>query len=314
MKKILSLWIIFFLFISPFTLLSQEDKPSTDSVFIDKDIEINIDEEQKENEIQEDEDDLLDFKEFKFRFRKESHPFLQIGSGLTNFAHKSALQKFEQQGNFYVKLGYTRSFRKFRSYLLGVKERFVSLSFNDNRFYNSITNEPNELKNYQISIGELANYGYRVGKMQMYFGSGKEYNWTKTTFDRYKIGIDTTILDFYSNAFRFGEAYNSSFTFQLFDFVGLNFNYKYGLVFPRHLFWKHLGSIMIEEVAKSLMSEYLEKVFSMRPVAGPIVIFILQSSLKYLLYELKKERMNWPFNTVKPLTYDIYSIGLKFTF
>ncbi len=190
----------------------------------------------------------------------------------------------------------------------------MGFSLNNKNLYKSSQVEPNELSNYQLSIGRFESYGYRLKDVFISFGSGDELNWTRTTFDKNLIGSDTLLLDFYKDAIRFGEAYNSEFSFQLFDFISLQANYKYGLIFPRHLFWKHLGSFVIQEATRSLLENYLEKVFEMRPAAGPIVNFILQSSLNYLFYEFKKERMNWPFKTVQPLTYDIYSFGVKFTF
>ncbi len=286
----------------------DEEKIKDTTIFIDEDHEINID------DLDDDQDDFFDFKEFRFRFRKASHPFLSIHGGLNQFAHKSATQNFRQLGNLNIKLGYTRNFKKSRSYLSSTKDRYVGFSINNKNLYESSKPEINELSNYQFSIGNSESYGYRIGNVQTLFGLGREFNWTKTTFDRYKIGLDTLQLDLYRDAFRFGEAYNSEFSFQLFDFISLQVNYKYGLIFSRHLFWKQLGSFVIEEATKSLLENYLENIFEMRPATGPIFNFLLQSSLNYLFYEFKKERMNWPFKSVQPLTYDIYSIGLKFTF
>lgn len=309
MKNILFFVIsLAFLFTNPFSLYSQEEKQAQDSIFTDRDYEINIDEEINQD------DEFFDFKEFRFRFRKESHPFLRVRGGLNQFAHRSASQNFRQLGDLEIQLGYTRSIRKFRSYLAFSNDRYLGFSLNNKNLYKSSALKPIELSNYQISIGRLENYGYRLKNIFVSFGTGKEFNWTKTAFDKTTIGIDTIILDFYKDAIRFGEAYNSDFSFQIFDFLSLNANYKYGLIFPRHLFWKHLGSFVIEEVARNLLDDYLEKVFEMRPAAGPIVNFVLKTSLNYLFYELKKEKMNWPFKTVQPLSYDIYSFGVKFTF
>lgn len=306
MKSILLL-IFCTLLLSPIILFSQ-DEAKKDTVFIDQDFEISIDDSTEQN------DEFFDFKEFRFRFRKESHPYLKIRGGLNQYAHRNAIQSFRQVGNIELQLGYTRSFKKYRSYLASFNDRYVAFSLNNKNLNKSSIKKPNELAAYQLSIGEFESYGYRVKDALFSLGTGGEINWTQTTFDRSSIGPDTLILDYYNNAIRFGQAYNSELSLQLFDFISFQANYKYGLIFPRHLFWKHLGSFMIEEAVKSLLEDYLKRVFSMRPAVGPIVHFILKSSLDYLLYELKKEKMNWPFKTVSPLTYDIYTIGLKFTF
>lgn len=310
MKKLFGLILLALsIVLSPSLLLSQEEETVKDTtLYIDEDREINID------TMETNQDEFFDFKEFKFRFRKESHPYLLVRGGLNQFAHKSVIQNFRQLGSLEVQLGYTRSFKKSRSYLISNKDRYVGFNLNNKNLYKSSSLKPIELSNYQLSIGQKEDYGYKIKDVKLLFGTGKEFNWTHTTLNQNIGTSDTLILNFYKDALRFGEAYNSEFSFQLFDFVSLQANYKYGIIFPRHLFWKHLGSYVIEEAVKSLLGEYLERVFSMRPAAGPIVNFVLQSSLNYLFYELKKERMNWPFKTVQPLTYDIYTFGVKFTF
>lgn len=311
--RILTTFLVLNLFITfPSFLLAQDETKKDTTIYIDHDYEINIDEELQDSS----DEDLFDFKEFRFRFRKESHPYLRINYGFTRFAHKQAVQNFQDIGTIDFQLGYTRTFTKNRSYLIGIKDRFVSVSLNNKNYYEPAVPNPIKLSGYQISIGESESFGYKAGVSKFSFGTGRDFNWTKTetTFDWMQISPDTLILNHYRDAIRFGEAYQSNVTLQFFDFVGLNFNYKNGIIFPRHMFWKHLGSLVIEEAVRSLLDEYLEKVFSMRPATGPVINFILRSSLSYLFYELKKERMNWPFKTVSPLTYDSYTIGLRFTF
>lgn len=295
----------------PISLQAQEEEKQKDTtIYIDHDYEINIDEEISDTT----NEDLFEFKEFRFRFRKEAHPYLRANYGYTRFAHKNAVQNFNDIGTLDFQLGYTKTFTKNRSYLFGIKDRYLSLSLNNKNYYKPVVENPIKLSNYQIALGSSETFGYKVQSVKFAFGTGKEFNWTRTTFEKMQVGPDTLILDFYRDAIRFGEAYQANVTLKFFDFVGINFNYKYGLIFPRHMFWKHLGSFVIEEAAQSLLNEYLEKVFSMRPGAGPIINFVLRSSLSYLFYEMKKERMNWPFKTVSPLTYDSYTIGIRFTF
>jgi hypothetical protein len=50
------------------------------------------------------------------------------------------------------------------------------------------------------------------------------------------------------------------------------------------------------------------------PVAGPIMNFLLKGGYSYAFYKLKSEKMNWPFNTETPLTYETIKFGLTFSF
>jgi hypothetical protein len=50
------------------------------------------------------------------------------------------------------------------------------------------------------------------------------------------------------------------------------------------------------------------------PYAGPVVGFILKSALSYGIYELRQEKMNWPFSSAAPLSYDQVKFGMTFNF
>jgi len=63
------------------------------------------------------------------------------------------------------------------------------------------------------------------------------------------------------------------------------------------------------------MADYfVEEVMSSTPAAGPIVNFFLKNGLSFAFYQLKRTKMNWPFASAAPLTYEAFKVGVKFTF
>jgi hypothetical protein len=85
-------------------------------------------------------------------------------------------------------------------------------------------------------------------------------------------------------------------------------------VYERHLFWKWAGSGIIELASQGLLDAFIREILKSTPAAGPVVFFILKSALGYGLYELRQEKMNWPFSSAPPMAFDNIKFGVTFVF
>jgi hypothetical protein len=94
----------------------------------------------------------------------------------------------------------------------------------------------------------------------------------------------------------------------------LDAGYERSIVFQRHLFWKWAGSGLIEAAAQGLLDGFIYKIFKSSPAAGPIVNFLLKNALAYGIYELRQEKMNWPFNSEAPIAFDQFKFGVSVVF
>ena len=47
---------------------------------------------------------------------------------------------------------------------------------------------------------------------------------------------------------------------------------------------------------------------------NPSLSFVLQNALNYGFYELRQKNMNWPIETVAPLAFDSFNIGISLSF
>ncbi len=253
--------------------------------------------------------------DFSFRFRRGDNPFLKINYGLNYFKHAQAKNEFETIGGIQLQIGYFREKSLRPKFIVNQTERFITFRLISENFYNEDSYKGIKVKTNLFGLGQNKNYGYRTKNLSFLLGTGREFNWSFNKFDKNLMGVDTLILGIYdNNVMKFGEAYNSNISIRAFDFVSLDLNYNYGLIFPRHLFLKHIGSLIIEEAVTEILRSFIDKVFKSRPFAGPVVNFVLKSTLAFAFYELKKERMNWPIKTASPLSYDFYNLGLKFSF
>ena len=97
-------------------------------------------------------------------------------------------------------------------------------------------------------------------------------------------------------------------------YVELNASYERSIVFRRHLFWKWLGSALIETAGQVAVDKFVDEIMDSTPCAGPIVSFVLKNALAYGAYELRMQKMNWPFKSEPPLSYDQFKVGINFVF
>ena len=122
------------------------------------------------------------------------------------------------------------------------------------------------------------------------------------------------IRDRYNESFRFGTSNEAGIRIKPIENLILDAAYERSVVFERHLFWKWAGSAIIETAAQGLIDGFINEVFESSPAAGPIVNFLLKNGLAYGLYELRQEKMNWPFNSEAPLSYDQFKFGVTVVF
>ena len=63
-----------------------------------------------------------------------------------------------------------------------------------------------------------------------------------------------------------------------------------------------------------MLDNFIDEVSDSSPYATPVVDFLLNNGLSYAFFTLKKDRMNWPFETEAPLTYETIKLGITITF
>jgi len=72
--------------------------------------------------------------------------------------------------------------------------------------------------------------------------------------------------------------------------------------------------MLLEFGGYSLTDRFVKAVLRSSPYAAPIVDFFLKNAVSFAMYELRKEKMNWPFKSVAPLTFDTWKLGVTFRF
>ncbi len=251
--------------------------------------------------------------DFSMDFLKNAQPTIVLNYGLSNMSLNNFRQKFADPNMIELQLGYTNNKMKWLESIFQMNYRFVSVSNISNKISGNKDGLSSEM--WRIGVGRTYALGYKFGKSALIPYYSNSLIWSRLNMgNQISDSTDNDVIDHFNKAFRFGTSSKGGIEFQVTENIGLNVEYERSIVFPRHLFWKWAGSVLIEASSQSLLDEFVEAIYKSSPYAAPIVNFILKNALSYGLYELRQEKMNWPFDTAAPLSYDQFKFGLSFVF
>jgi len=249
----------------------------------------------------------------------KGRPSIDLSYGLTETKLKNSVISFERNGIMELKLGY-----KYQG-----KSRYGNIQrFRNSYLYGSLISPQIDLKSsgenlktWRFGVGSSTGYGYKLGRNAslVLYNSGSMV-WTNYSAPPPPVllnefsysGYDK--LNDFNDHFRFGTGTEAGIIIPLGGLISFQAQYDRTIVFPRHLVWKNFGSMILEAMAQGAIDGFVKAIMKSTPEAGPIVSFLLKNGLSYGLYELRREKMNWPFNSEKPLLFDSFKLGFTFTF
>lgn len=254
------------------------------------------------------------------RFDFKGQPTIEADYGVSAIGSKAISGKFADAGAAELKLSYS-SLRTRKDYIAAYKNNFLFLSTNsmDLRSQTAAKNDFTS-ETWRFGFGEQKAYAYKVGNAAIIPYTSNAFVWTRLNLKDASSAIpgitpaDAEVLDNFNQTFRFGTYTEGGIKLQIVPVLTFNGGYERAIVFPRHMFWKHAGSMLIELVGTGALDAFVREIMDSSPAAGPIVNFVLKNGFSYALYQLRREKMNWPFETAAPLTYDTWKVGLTFTF
>lgn len=271
-----------------------------------------------------------DWDDFRFNKFDDSRPFIEVNYGLGEPKHKNFNGNFGNVGLSELKLGYINKDETWEDYILETSESY----FFGSRLSPNLSSENLEFSEldtdlWRFGAGFRDGFGYGTNSFAVIPYHQWAFSWSRLDVDEIddgkivppilpgiitEVNQDYEILKRYDEAFRFGMLTEGGARIEFVDFISLNFGYETAVIFPRHLFWKHAGSFILEHAGLGLIGEFVDEIFESTPAAAPVVNFILKNGYSFAFYKLKQENMNWPFETETPLTYETFKFGVTFTF
>jgi hypothetical protein len=252
---------------------------------------------------------------------ESKNPTISFHYGISELSRKDIHSSFTDNALLELKLGYTTlKTSKFAESLNKYRYNYLFITHNSTNL-SGASDSPLDIEtnNWRFGFARSSGYGYKIGKnasvIPYFTGS-----WDWTVID-YKVSsnIDQLIEDeprlmLYDDAFRFGTSNEGGIRIQATKFITVEAGYERSIVFQRHLFWKWAGSSIIELASHGLLDAFINEIIKSSPETGPIVYFVLKSALGYGIYELRKDKMNWPFTSASPIMFDNVKFGVTFVF
>ncbi len=247
----------------------------------------------------------------------KSMPSISLNYGFTDVDHKNITQQFANAGLFELKLGHTtRRVSHYGKNVIKYKYHYFYVSNISTSLAGGVDN-PNELdtKTWRFGLSKSAGYGYKLGNAAVILYNTDSFDWTRVDFKNAADSpADQNTIDRFDESFRFGTSSEGGIRVVVTKLITLEAGYERSVIFERHLFWKWAGSFLIEKISQGLLDAFVKEIFKSSPSAGPVVNFVLKNALTYGIYELRQEKMNWPFSSAAPLSFDSFKFGVTFTF
>jgi hypothetical protein len=259
----------------------------------------------------------FDWEEEAMAFMLKGSPTMSLNYGQSQISHKNITSSFTDPNLLELRLGYTYIRNsKYSEDILKYRfnHLFLSNFYTDDNNDNSINDEI-KTNMWRFGIGWSSGYGYDLGKFSITPYYSYSLAWSQVKFNDATLdSADKLIADRYNETFRFGTGSEVGVNFRFIPMLSLDVAYERSIIFERHLFMKWVGSGLIEAISQGLLDTFIGRIAKSSPAALPIINVLLKGALAYGLYELRQEKMNWPFPSAPPMSYDQWKVGVTFNF
>ncbi|MFQ3598337.1 MAG: hypothetical protein SNJ55_01885 [Chloroherpetonaceae bacterium] len=240
---------------------------------------------------------------------------------------------FGTQGSIYTAPNAPIAFTYFDASLGYINERISSFApnsvFKYGHQYLFLSNQTNvdmslsfnaltgiESNVWRVGLGSKQGYGYRSGQFSLTPYHGNAAVWTNIGYTNFASLSESEqrLLSDFNNAVRFGSMTEGGVRLGFVEPIALDVSFQRTVVMRRFVFWQWLGSYGLESLSQSLLDGFIREIYKSSPAFAPIMNFALKNALAYGIYQLRRENMNTPFESEAPIHFDMFRIGLTFSF
>ncbi len=252
--------------------------------------------------------------------RIPTDPVISLNFGMSDLSLKDFDHTFGNLGMLELKLGFASlDPKRGDTKILDLMQRYLSIAHISTNIGNGAETGELESSVWRIGLVSENGYGYTLSSTSstpsIILMHSRGVAWSDVDIDQpLNPPQDGFRPSRFEDAVRFGSMTEAGVMVQLSNVLSVNASFERSIVYERHLFWKWIGSVVIEGGAHSLIDRFVDAVFDSTPSAGPVVNFLLKNGLSYALYELRRSDMNWPFDTAAPLHHDTFKVGVSFIF
>lgn len=247
------------------------------------------------------------------------NPTLSFNYGMSKIMLKNSDDKFADPKMLEFKIGYTRERNEFGTdNIFSYRYRYLVLSYFSSDMGSGSNGLKIDTKIWRAGLVKSSGYGYDLGKTALILYNSSGLIWSRPEVSRPNIltfaAVPPNRLDEISGSTRFGTTVEGGIRFEAGQIITLEAGYERSIIFPRHLFAKWVGSAIIEDIGQSFINRFVDEIFDSSPGVAPVVNFVLKNAFSYGIYELRQDKMNWPFTSEPGIGYDQFKFGVTFVF
>jgi len=238
---------------------------------------------------------------------------IDYGKYNINYNHKDIISKFSDVYGFKIRYGFHRK---------EIFERKDSIYYlaSEGIYLQNVSSHL-ILKNY-ISSGKTTDawgfgflYSNGFGKGDWMFLHSAALSWIKIDMENYGESPQEQLrYDIFDETFRFGETFNTSIRYYIFQNIGLDLSYEHQLYFVKTLFGKWLAGAGIELIVQRGIDYFAPEISRKLGDYFVIVNWVGKTFISLIFTELQKQKIFFPFEKDKALNYNGFNLNLTIIF
>ena len=244
---------------------------------------------------------------------------IAVSYGISNldYPHKDIFSELSNIFLLEIRYGFVRIDDDFRAsnfaYLASETGYFANHS--SHMTIKEFKDEGKTTDSWQFGFDFTNGYGYNSKMGQSFFIHSGGLGWTVIDFENLGESIaEQRRYDVFDKKFKFGTDFESGLRHYFNKSISLDALYRHSIYFPEFSGWKFLGSYVTELLIQRTIDYYAEDFIPIFPNSFPIINWSAKTLVSYLLYELKRDQMNFPFESEPPINFYTYKIGVSLTF
>jgi hypothetical protein len=168
---------------------------------------------------------------------------------------------------------------------------------------------------WRFTGGYMNGWGYINNDLHYGFNHTSWLGWARSDIELVSQDPENQkVLESYDEKYTFSTGFEASVTAEMFKDLYLRASYNRGILYPGFSFFEWAPGMLLEFAIQRTLDGFGKQLLEKNPDFFPIGNFLIKNSISFLLYELRKHNMFWPFDSDKPMNTYYFSIGISFVF
>lgn len=176
---------------------------------------------------------------------------------------------------------------------------------------NPESNSAQIFDNWRFGLGWQNGYAYNFENFKLYLIHRGTFNWNKITLNYIP---ENNNLRRIQNDLRFGNSFSSGLMLQVYKPIHIGLFYEKSLVHLRYTFINNMVYWTIENVIQRTPDFFEESLVKRYQNMYPIYYFLYKTSVSLIMYNLRRENINWPLESPEALVIHSFKVDFRFIF